>query len=124
MMGIIFFLAFGLLVGLVARFLIPGRQPLSLLVTMLLGVGGSLLGGFVANLIYGGRLFELNTVGFIGAGPPQADDAPSGGWRAAPWGPVISPVQRLKVASGVGRSAISKTVAPTDSGKVSALPRP
>ncbi|MNV12527.1 hypothetical protein D3C71_1031340 [compost metagenome] len=32
--------------------------------------------------------------------------------------------QRLKVASGVGRSAISTTVAPTDSGKVSALPRP
>ncbi|MDT4821359.1 hypothetical protein FQZ97_545340 [compost metagenome] len=33
-------------------------------------------------------------------------------------------VQRRKVASGVGRSAISTTVAPTDSGKVSALPRP
>ncbi len=32
--------------------------------------------------------------------------------------------QRRKVASGVGRSAISTTVAPTDSGKVSALPRP
>ena len=37
---------------------------------------------------------------------------------------LMPPVQRLKVASGVGRSAISTTVAPTDSGKVSALPRP
>ncbi len=37
---------------------------------------------------------------------------------------LCSPVQRLKVASGVGRSAISSTVAPTESGKVSALPRP
>ena len=35
-----------------------------------------------------------------------------------------APVQRLKTASGVGRSAISSTVAPTASGKVRALPRP
>ena len=33
-------------------------------------------------------------------------------------------VQRSKVASGVGRSAISTTVAPTDKGKVRLLPRP
>ena len=36
----------------------------------------------------------------------------------------IAPVQRLKTASGVGRSAISTTVAPTLSGKLSELPRP
>ena len=33
-------------------------------------------------------------------------------------------VQRLKTASGVGRSAIRTTLAPTESGNVSALPRP
>ena len=38
--------------------------------------------------------------------------------------PPTPPSQRLKVASGVGRSAISSVVAPTLSGKVSALPRP
>ena len=38
--------------------------------------------------------------------------------------PPTSPRQRLKVASGVGRSAISSVVAPTLIGKVSALPRP
>ena len=38
--------------------------------------------------------------------------------------PPTPPVQRLKAASGVGRSAISSTVAPTASGKVSALPSP
>jgi hypothetical protein len=36
----------------------------------------------------------------------------------------LAPVQRLKVASGVGRSAISTVVAPTLIGKVSPLPRP
>ena len=39
-------------------------------------------------------------------------------------GALALPVQRLKTASGVGRSAISTTLAPTESGKVSALPRP
>jgi uncharacterized membrane protein YeaQ/YmgE (transglycosylase-associated protein family) len=67
MMGLILFLVFGLVVGLVARFLIPGRQPLSLVITMILGVAGSLFGGFVANALYGGSLFQLNTVGFIGS---------------------------------------------------------
>ena len=38
--------------------------------------------------------------------------------------PPMPPVQRLKVASGVGRSPISRVVAPTVIGKVSALPRP
>ena len=35
-----------------------------------------------------------------------------------------APVQRLNTASGVGRSAIRMTLAPTDSGKVRPLPRP
>ena len=38
--------------------------------------------------------------------------------------PPTSPRQRRKVASGVGRSAISRVVAPTLKGKLSALPRP
>jgi uncharacterized membrane protein YeaQ/YmgE (transglycosylase-associated protein family) len=66
-MGIILFLVFGLVVGLLARFLVPGRQPMGLLVTMLLGVAGSFIGGFLANALHGGRLFELNTAGFIGS---------------------------------------------------------
>ena len=38
--------------------------------------------------------------------------------------PPTPPVQRLKIASGVGRSAMRSTVAPTLNGKVSALPSP
>ena len=45
---IISWAVFGLIVGLIARFLYPGRQPMSLLMTMLLGVAGSLLGGFIS----------------------------------------------------------------------------
>lgn len=39
---------FGLIIGAVARFLYPGRQPMSLLMTMLLGVVGSMVGGFIS----------------------------------------------------------------------------
>lgn len=45
---IISWAVFGLIVGLIARFLYPGRQPLGLLGTMLLGIVGSLLGGFIS----------------------------------------------------------------------------
>ena len=44
---------FGLIVGLIARFLVPGRQPMSLLMTILLGVVGSFVGGGISWLIWG-----------------------------------------------------------------------
>jgi uncharacterized membrane protein YeaQ/YmgE (transglycosylase-associated protein family) len=47
-MGIISWAIWGLFVGLLARLLMPGRQPIGILWTMLLGVVGSLIGGFIA----------------------------------------------------------------------------
>lgn len=43
----------GLLVGLAARFLVPGRQRMSPPMTILLGIAGALLGGFIYSLIRG-----------------------------------------------------------------------
>ena len=65
-MDIIIFLVMGLIVGAVARFLIPGTDSMSWIATMLLGIVGSFVGGFLANLFNGGG-FELTTVGFIGS---------------------------------------------------------
>jgi uncharacterized membrane protein YeaQ/YmgE (transglycosylase-associated protein family) len=45
---IISWAVFGLIVGAVARFLYPGRQPMGLLMTMVLGIVGSLVGGMIA----------------------------------------------------------------------------
>jgi uncharacterized membrane protein YeaQ/YmgE (transglycosylase-associated protein family) len=45
---IITWAVFGLIVGAIARFLYPGRQAMSLPMTMVLGIVGSLLGGFVS----------------------------------------------------------------------------
>lgn len=59
------FLVFGLVVGALARLIKPGRQRLSLLMTLLLGVVGSLIGGTVANVLGTGNIWELNVLGTI-----------------------------------------------------------
>ena len=66
-MGIITWIVFGFIVGLVARALIPGPQKLGFITTTLVGVGGSFLGGLVGSLLSHRPLMELNTAGFIGS---------------------------------------------------------
>ena len=59
------FLVFGLFVGAVARLLVPGRQHLSIWMTLALGVVGSIVGGVLANVLGTGDVFELNFVGSV-----------------------------------------------------------
>jgi uncharacterized membrane protein YeaQ/YmgE (transglycosylase-associated protein family) len=60
-------IAFGLLVGLMARAILPGRQPTGVVGTTLLGIVGSFLGGLVGNLVVEYPLFRLHPAGFIGS---------------------------------------------------------
>jgi uncharacterized membrane protein YeaQ/YmgE (transglycosylase-associated protein family) len=55
----------GLIIGALARLIKPGKQRLSILATLLLGVVGALIGGIVASLLGTGDIFELNVLGFI-----------------------------------------------------------
>ena len=55
----------GLIIGALARLIKPGRQQMSIVMTMVLGVVGALIGGFIASLIGTGDIFELNILGFI-----------------------------------------------------------
>ena len=64
-MAIIGFLVFGLVVGVLARLLKPGRQHLGLLGTLVLGVVGSLIGGIVASALGTGDIWELNVIGAV-----------------------------------------------------------
>ncbi len=66
-MSILLFLVFGLIVGLIARALLPGDQRLGWLATTALGVVGSLLGGLVSQMLFAGRIDEPVTAGWIGS---------------------------------------------------------
>jgi uncharacterized membrane protein YeaQ/YmgE (transglycosylase-associated protein family) len=48
----------GLLVGLLARLLLPGRQSMSFLMTMVLGIVGAIVGGFLYSFVQGGAPAE------------------------------------------------------------------
>jgi uncharacterized membrane protein YeaQ/YmgE (transglycosylase-associated protein family) len=66
-MAILMFIVFGLIVGLLARAVMPGRQSMSLLMTAVLGMVGSFVGGFLVSLITDNRVTDLNTAGIIGS---------------------------------------------------------
>jgi uncharacterized membrane protein YeaQ/YmgE (transglycosylase-associated protein family) len=66
-MGIILFIVFGLVIGLLARALLPGRQSMGLLATALLGMAGSFMGGFLVSLVTDNRVTDFNTAGVIGS---------------------------------------------------------
>ncbi len=51
MFGIIGWIVFGLIVGAIAKLLMPGRDPGGLLVTILLGIAGALVGGFLGRAL-------------------------------------------------------------------------
>ena len=64
-MGIIGWIVLGLLAGIVAKRLMPGGEGFGVILTTLLGIGGALLGGFVATLVGFGdpidEFFDLST---------------------------------------------------------------
>ncbi|NXY95735.1 GlsB/YeaQ/YmgE family stress response membrane protein [Streptomyces sp. BR123] len=64
-MGIIGWILLGLLAGILAKLLMPGRDPGGIIVTILIGVAGALLGGWLGKVIFGVEsidgFFELST---------------------------------------------------------------
>jgi uncharacterized membrane protein YeaQ/YmgE (transglycosylase-associated protein family) len=62
-MSILGWIVFGLIVGVVGKFLMPGRDPGGFVITILLGIAGALLGGFLGRVL--GLYQEGDPVGFI-----------------------------------------------------------
>ncbi|MGY1681290.1 GlsB/YeaQ/YmgE family stress response membrane protein [Geodermatophilus sp. SYSU D01176] len=64
-MQILGLIVVGLVIGALARLLKPGRQRMSILATMLLGVVGAVIGGLIADWLDVGSITELNFWGFL-----------------------------------------------------------
>ncbi|KUM83999.1 putative membrane protein YeaQ/YmgE (transglycosylase-associated protein family) [Streptomyces canus] len=64
-MGIIAWILIGLLAGAIAKLLLPGKDPGGIIITMLIGIVGGLLGGWLGKVIFGvdsiDGFFDLST---------------------------------------------------------------
>jgi uncharacterized membrane protein YeaQ/YmgE (transglycosylase-associated protein family) len=63
MLAILGWILFGLIVGAIAKLVMPGRDPGGLVVTILLGIVGALVGGFIGRLL--GLYQRGESAGFI-----------------------------------------------------------
>ncbi len=59
-MGILAWIILGLIAGALAKFLMPGPDPGGIIVTMLIGIAGALVGGFIASALGIGTVTGFN----------------------------------------------------------------
>ena len=64
-MQILGLIIIGTIIGIIARLVMPGRQRIGVFMTVLLGIGGAIIGGIVGSAIGTGDIFELNVLGTI-----------------------------------------------------------
>lgn len=70
-MGILAWIVFGLIAGAIAKLLMPGRDPGGWIITILLGIAGALVGGFIGGALWGSAGvtgFNLSSFGLAVAG--------------------------------------------------------
>ncbi|MPZ52269.1 MAG: GlsB/YeaQ/YmgE family stress response membrane protein [Acidimicrobiia bacterium] len=61
-MGILWTIIVGLIVGIIARFLVPGDDPMGWIATIILGIGGAIVGSFVGSLFDGEEGVSIDVV--------------------------------------------------------------
>ncbi len=68
-MGIILLIIIGAIAGFIARALVPGRDPMGVVATIVLGIVGSFIGGFLGAILFGKDAFQglLQPSGIIGS---------------------------------------------------------
>lgn len=65
MMGFIWWLIIGLIAGALARLIMPGRDPMGIIATILLGIVGSIIGGLVSVAIWGSGTNGFQPAGLL-----------------------------------------------------------
>lgn len=64
-MGLITWIVLGLIVGVLAKWLMPGRVPDNWLITILLGIGGAMVGGYLGALLGIATVTGINVVSIL-----------------------------------------------------------
>jgi len=64
-MGFVWTVIVGLIIGAIARWIMPGAQAMGWIMTSLLGIGGSIVGGFVSSLIWKSPDGKFHPAGWI-----------------------------------------------------------
>lgn len=59
-MGIIAWIVFGLIAGIIAKLIMPGKDPGGFFITIILGIAGALLGGFIGSRLGFGEVTGFN----------------------------------------------------------------
>jgi uncharacterized membrane protein YeaQ/YmgE (transglycosylase-associated protein family) len=64
-MGILSWIIMGLIVGVLAKWIMPGKDPGGIIVTICIGIAGAFLGGFIGSLLGIGDVSGFNLISFI-----------------------------------------------------------
>lgn len=59
-MGILSWIVFGLIAGALAKFIMPGKDPGGCIVTILIGIAGAVVGGFIGSALFGADVSGFN----------------------------------------------------------------
>ncbi len=66
-MGILSWILFGLIAGIIAKWIMPGRDPGGIIVTILIGIAGAFVGGWLGSLVGMGSMGDFSLGSFITA---------------------------------------------------------
>ena len=66
-MGWLAWILFGLIAGIIAKFLMPGRDPGGIIITILIGIAGGVVGGYIGSLLGVGGVSGFNLTSFVTA---------------------------------------------------------
>ncbi|MDY7115639.1 GlsB/YeaQ/YmgE family stress response membrane protein [Halomonas sp. SSL-5] len=66
-MGVLAWILFGLIAGVLAKWIMPGKDPGGIIVTILIGIGGAFVGGWLGSMVGMGSMGDFSLGSFITA---------------------------------------------------------
>ena len=64
-MGILSWIAMGLIVGILAKLIMPGKDPGGIIITILIGIAGAFLGGYIGSFLGVGTVTGFNIISLL-----------------------------------------------------------